>query len=113
MRFDEGMVLSAEWDGDGTWRVVEVLSIDGERLEVLVHADQFPGPPAAGALAELADDGGERHSMLRDELAAMWPAEIPGPPEHRRATRRGLLEGLLRTGIERSEQIARRRRPWR
>lgn len=113
MQFEPGQLLSAEWDGDGSWRVLEVLASDGEQVELLVYADRFPGPPARGALDQLEDGEGETQTIATDALALMWPAEIEPAPEDRRSTRRGLLEGLLRGGVERGEDIVRRRRPWR
>jgi hypothetical protein len=112
VQFEPGHLLSAEWDGNGSWRILEVLASDGDSVEVCLFADEFPGPPARAAIAQLEDQHGETLTISADALALMWPAEIEPAPEDRRSTRRGLLEGLLRGGIERGEDLARRRRPW-
>lgn len=113
MQFEPGQWLSAEWDGNGSWRILEVLVSDGDSVEVRLFADEFPGPPARGALAQMEDRRGEAQTIAADALALMWPAEIEPAPEDRRATRRDLFGGLLRGGVERGEEIVRRRRPWR
>jgi hypothetical protein len=113
VRFEPGQLLSAEWDGNGSWRILEVIASDGDSVEVRLFADEFPGPPARGAIAHLEDRYGESQTISADALALMWPAELEPAPEERRSTRRGLLGGLLRGGIERGEDLARRRRPWR
>ncbi len=113
MQFEPGQLLSAEWDGNGSWRILEVVASDGDSVEVLIFADEFPGPPARGALAHMEDQQGKTQTISADALALMWPAEIEPAPEDRRSTRRGLLEGLLRGGVERGEDLVKRRRPWR
>jgi hypothetical protein len=105
MRFHAGQVVSAEWDGDGTWRVITVLVVDGDDLEVRVHPERLPGPPAAGALSRLGLDLGERHEVSWDELASLAPIPIATAPERvepPRSTRRGLLRDLMRRGIDRA-----------
>lgn len=109
--YEPGQMLCAEWDGDGTWRIVRVVSVEGEQLDVDVYAERYDVPPDHAAVDALGDDAAERHQIERDELAQQWPLVIEPPPEAARSTRRGLLEGLLRSGVERGEQIARRRRP--
>jgi hypothetical protein len=111
MKYEPGQVFSAEWDGDGSWRVLEVLAVDGERLEVLLHAERFAELPDLGVLGRLHDDPGERQTIDQDAFALMWPAELEPVPEEQRSTRRGLLGDLLRSGVERGEDLARRRRP--
>jgi hypothetical protein len=112
VQFEPGQTLSAEWDGDGSWRVLRVVAIDGERLELLVYPERFPGPPPSDVLDRLAADVWEPQQIDADALALMWPSELEPAPEEQRSTRRGLLEDILRSGIERGEQLARRRR-WR
>jgi hypothetical protein len=105
MRFEVGQVMSAEWDGDGSWRVVTVLGVEGERVEVRVHSERFPGPPAAGALHRLDTGAGEVHALERDEFLHMRPIVIAADPSRPRepaaATRRDLFQGLLRRGFDR------------
>jgi hypothetical protein len=112
VRFDPGQILTAEWDGDGSWRVLRVEAVEDERLDVSLYPERFPGPPARAVLDGLVDDVWEPQQIDADALALMWPSELEPAPEERRSTRRGLLEGLLRGGIERGEDLARRRR-WR
>lgn len=111
MRFEPGQMLSAEWDGDGTWRVLRVLEVIDQSLQVWVYEERFEAAPTYADLEGLNGDGGRQHPLERDELALMWPSIVEPPPEAPRSTRRGLFGDLLRTGVERGEEIARRRRP--
>jgi hypothetical protein len=114
MRFEPGQMLTAEWDGDGSWRVLRVIEVIDESLQVWVYHDRFDAPPNTSHVETLDEADGKQHPLQRDELALMWPALVEPPPEPERSTRRGLLENLLKTGVERGEQFARARRrpPW-
>jgi hypothetical protein len=114
MRFEPGQMLSAQWDGDGSWCVLRVMEVIDDSLQVWVYAERFEVLPTTDVLDGLDEDAGKQHPLERDELALMWPAVVEPPPEQPRSTRRGLLENLLKTGVERGEQIARARRrpPW-
>ena len=104
-----GDLLYAEWDGDGSWRILRIVSVEGEAVEVEVFENCYSAEPSLEDLDR--DQPAEQHRLERDELALRWPS--PLEPATDRSTRRGLFQGLLVSGIEKGEQYARKRNPWR
>lgn len=102
-----GDLLHAEWDGDGSWRILRVKSVEGDQVEVEVYDLAYTHPPSLEDLSR--DKPVETHTLGTDELALRWPVELEPAPD--RSTRRGMFQGLLVQGIEKGEEFARRRKP--
>jgi len=110
MTYEAGQLFHAEWDGDGSWRILRVLSVEGEAVEVELFDNAYTAAPSLEDLDY--DTPVERHTLQADELALRWPTPLEPSPD--RSTRRGLFQGLIVKGIEKGEDFASKRKPrWR
>lgn len=102
-----GDLFHAEWDGDGSWRILRVISVEDDMVEIELFDNAYTHPPSLEDLDR--DKPVDQHRLNSDELALRWPTPLEPAPD--RSTRRGMFQGLLVQGIEKGEEFARKRKP--
>jgi hypothetical protein len=87
MEFAPGQLYSADWDDDGSFRVVKVLVVDDRAVHVRVYRERFGERPSSVDPAELTlgsvddEDFGVGHLPLAREELMRWRPELIGAAE--------------------------------